>query len=314
MSDHDAETLLGKALDALEGLVMKSTEDAHGHHHDERGRFAAHGVGTDGKETMMDEDKLPRLTDRQVSGLRRVFRNQPNGEPLSPDLARQLIQKGLVYKVRDWERREWNKVIARLWVVDLTDKGKRVCEKLFGAGGPKEEAKPVGERDEPSRMWGGEKLTESEAKLLERAFGERGATVVTVQGRSTRERDRAEKLVAAGLLAHSSTDLEDEGRREVARYKTTEAGREVVMKIREGAVPDEHKLFPQHAPFDKVKEDLLAPGVSIEYVPPSQYGGQGGFEVRRDGTFLYHLPDRAVTWLETNHYIDFRRKPTGKKD
>jgi hypothetical protein len=67
-----------------------------------------------------------RLTKRQRYGIRRIGGNHP----ISPDLARQLIKKGLVKKIDTYERVEWNRVIAVLWVCDLTKLGESILSVL----------------------------------------------------------------------------------------------------------------------------------------------------------------------------------------
>ena len=60
-----------------------------------------------------------RLTKRQRWGLTRIG----GDHPVSPDLAKQLIGKGLASKFNVHERVEWNRVVATLWVCLLTPLG-----------------------------------------------------------------------------------------------------------------------------------------------------------------------------------------------
>lgn len=63
-----------------------------------------------------------RLNNRQRRALRRLQNAEYFITPLDRELAKQLVRKGLVEidTVLDpWERREWNKVIARLPQVRL---------------------------------------------------------------------------------------------------------------------------------------------------------------------------------------------------
>ena len=66
---------------------------------------------------------MMRITDRQIKTLHRLGRAENNQAPINPDLARQLIAKGLVIKVRTYTRYEWNTPVATLWVVRLTEAG-----------------------------------------------------------------------------------------------------------------------------------------------------------------------------------------------
>jgi hypothetical protein len=67
-----------------------------------------------------------RLTPRQIWALKRVQKDNA----ISPDVARQLVKKGLVYHAQNYERTEWNRVVAVLWVCILTDAGKAVFAAL----------------------------------------------------------------------------------------------------------------------------------------------------------------------------------------
>ena len=69
-----------------------------------------------------------RLTERQTSILKRVVRESADersgSSAISPDVARQLLKKGLIYRhLNDYKRREWNRVVATLWVVTATPAG-----------------------------------------------------------------------------------------------------------------------------------------------------------------------------------------------
>ena len=65
-----------------------------------------------------------KLTKRQRWGLRRIA----GDHAISPDLARQLIKKGLAIKHDVYERKEWNKVVATLWVCCLTSTGQTALD------------------------------------------------------------------------------------------------------------------------------------------------------------------------------------------
>lgn len=60
-----------------------------------------------------------RITERQQKALDRMARDEDKRASLSPDLARQLIKKGLVRLVRKRQRCEWSRPVATLWVVCL---------------------------------------------------------------------------------------------------------------------------------------------------------------------------------------------------
>jgi DNA-binding MarR family transcriptional regulator len=63
------------------------------------------------------------MTDaEQVKYLRRIAADQPIVKPVG----RVLVRAGLVTHFRDYERREWGKVVARLGVYVLTPKGEEL--------------------------------------------------------------------------------------------------------------------------------------------------------------------------------------------
>lgn len=70
-----------------------------------------------------------KLTSRQIYGMRRIA----EGCPISPDLARQLIRKGLANKHYVYERTEWNRTTARLWCCCLTEAGRSEADKILAA-------------------------------------------------------------------------------------------------------------------------------------------------------------------------------------
>jgi hypothetical protein len=68
-----------------------------------------------------------RLSERQTAAIRRMAKDTA---AIDPVLARQLELKGLVRHVRDYERREWNRVVAVLAVCELNDAGRVVLASL----------------------------------------------------------------------------------------------------------------------------------------------------------------------------------------
>ncbi len=69
-----------------------------------------------------------KMTDRQRSALSRVLLGIT--DCLAPELALQLERRGLVMCHHWHERVEWNKVVARLRVVTLTEEGAAVAARV----------------------------------------------------------------------------------------------------------------------------------------------------------------------------------------
>lgn len=72
---------------------------------------------------------MRKITDRQRRALGRMVRDTNNKASLSPDLAKQLIKRGLATKEGIYQPKEWNKVIATLWVVSITESGREAYTK-----------------------------------------------------------------------------------------------------------------------------------------------------------------------------------------
>jgi ribosomal protein S12 len=71
------------------------------------------------------------LTDRQKGILRRLAKDEFHTEVISPDVGKQLEKRGLIVHDGDYERKEWNRTVAKLWKVRLTGAGINIC-KFFG--------------------------------------------------------------------------------------------------------------------------------------------------------------------------------------
>ena len=71
-----------------------------------------------------------RLTERQTAALKRL--GKTGHEAFSGELARQLEKKGLAihHGEADYERWEWNRVVARLRKVNITPLGKEIIQSL----------------------------------------------------------------------------------------------------------------------------------------------------------------------------------------
>lgn len=77
-----------------------------------------------------------KLTDRQKSALRRLWKRKDKKDSFTTDLAKQLEKKGLVeWTGYYYERHEWNRLIAKLRTVYLTKFGEKVCESIFNEVG-----------------------------------------------------------------------------------------------------------------------------------------------------------------------------------
>jgi hypothetical protein len=72
------------------------------------------------------------LTKRQRLALRHAFADPQGVVALPTNIAEQLVGRGLVYYAGyDYERQEWNKVVARWPVVVLTDEGWNVARECY---------------------------------------------------------------------------------------------------------------------------------------------------------------------------------------
>lgn len=70
-----------------------------------------------------------KLTIRQTQILSRIIRENARGYDscISPDVAKQLIKKGLVFKLSEYRPDNgWNKSGPVLWKVSLTEEGKKI--------------------------------------------------------------------------------------------------------------------------------------------------------------------------------------------
>lgn len=79
------------------------------------------------EKEMTAKPKLPRpLTDRQKAALKRLAKSEGFRELFSPELAKQLVKRGVAELTgRKWQRSEWNRKVvgATLWEVRLTTAG-----------------------------------------------------------------------------------------------------------------------------------------------------------------------------------------------
>lgn len=66
-----------------------------------------------------------KLTDRQIKALSRIYRGIT--QCIDPVLAQQLEAKALVVRHGYYERREWNRTVAKLRVVSLTPAGYQIA-------------------------------------------------------------------------------------------------------------------------------------------------------------------------------------------
>jgi hypothetical protein len=73
-----------------------------------------------------------RMTDHQKATMRRILRAQTACRPAAilPEIARQLIRRGLVYHLHNYTRYEWTCPVATLWAVGLTAAGQAFAESL----------------------------------------------------------------------------------------------------------------------------------------------------------------------------------------
>lgn len=69
-----------------------------------------------------------KLTERQVKALSRVYRGIT--QSIDPTLAKQLEAKALVMCHGYYERKEWNRTVAKLRIVSLTPAGTEVASLL----------------------------------------------------------------------------------------------------------------------------------------------------------------------------------------
>ncbi len=107
-------------------------------------------LGTGTKEMNGETKAVPRLTDRQRQILRRIYRDKEGQQSIDPDVAKQLIAKGLIWKLGEWRRsvsggRNTYDKLVTLWVVALTEEGKRVAKEMFDQPGTPEQKGLPGE-------------------------------------------------------------------------------------------------------------------------------------------------------------------------
>lgn len=72
---------------------------------------------------------MRKITDRQRKALGRMMRACHGQVTLSPDLAKQLLKRGLVTKEGTWQPKEWNRPTATLWVCSITETGRETYNK-----------------------------------------------------------------------------------------------------------------------------------------------------------------------------------------
>jgi len=76
--------------------------------------------------------RMRKLTDRQRAILKRI-RDNGGRDMISPDVATQLMRKGLVEKTDRYQPTSYNRPVkgATLWVVVLTTKGRAYVNEMF---------------------------------------------------------------------------------------------------------------------------------------------------------------------------------------
>lgn len=71
-----------------------------------------------------------KLTARQVAAMKRLAK-EGGSEQCSPDLAAQLVNRGLCHLTGHKHKRyEWNRLVATLWGVSLTNAGRTLLAEM----------------------------------------------------------------------------------------------------------------------------------------------------------------------------------------